>query len=608
MSLFIWPRWRRRKSQPQADSNSQSPAGRRPGDSQGERKSFRSSGRGVRNGMTSVLLMLAAFLGTLADGGTQPVVAQQAPNTPRRLHKSYLKSNQILLPIVLDPRMRVQLREIQLFVKRQPTQPWTLADKALPMQKEFVYRAPADGEYMFTLITVDRAGRLTADIAHQPPQAIVVVDRKAPEVDVRRLNKSPKGQNVAVKIKDANPDPASLSVEYQTRDMIWRPLRQESGQVETFCVPHQTGWTGMIRVSARDRCGHTTHQEIHLQDGQDRVNVANYNSSMQTSRPQLQNKSTAPANPPAVASQQQKDNGPFLPVVPLPEPESGNTVAKGVTQGNPTKLPGAVGKGANPLPDQPTVAALESVPDLKLPAAPKQKHHSKQEIQQTSVNLPSAGKLVREVVKNARLKLNYRIEKEGASGVGKVEIWVTSDQGQSWQRLAEDPDKKSPASVMLPGEGVYGLSFRATNGLGFGGEPPAPGDRPDWLVEVDSTPPKAKILSIDPTKSTQPGWVLIRWIVSDKNLPEEPIRLEYSSSPSGPWKLVSEKLKNTGYHLWRVPEPVRQQVYVRLSVTDSAGNTAETHTQQPVQVDDNSRPVVRIQGIAQPSSAASKKE
>ncbi len=55
---------------------------------------------------------------------------------------------------------------------------------------------------------------------------------------------------------------------------------------------------------------------------------------------------------------------------------------------------------------------------------------------------------------------------------------MTPDQGQTWHRLGEDLDKRSPADINLPGDGVFGIRIVITNGNGFGGRPPVRGDAP----------------------------------------------------------------------------------------------------------------------------------
>ena len=84
----------------------------------------------------------------------------------------------------------------------------------------------------------------------------------------------------------------------------------------------------------------------------------------------------------------------------------------------------------------------------------------------------------RKILNTRQASVEYRIDQPGSSGVGKVEIYLTSDQGQTWQRLKEDVAKRSPVDIELPGEGLFGISVVVTNGNGFGGSPPKNGQQP----------------------------------------------------------------------------------------------------------------------------------
>src|SRR5205814_9381534 len=95
----------------------------------------------------------------------------------------------------------------------------------------------------------------------------------------------------------------------------------------------------------------------------------------------------------------------------------------------------------------------------------------------------------RQIINTTRASLDYRIDQVGPSGVGKVEVWVTMDQGHSWQRLCEDTDRRSPAEFELPGDGLYGLRVVVSNGNGFGGRAPMGGDQPHCWIEVDTQAP-----------------------------------------------------------------------------------------------------------------------
>ena len=76
-----------------------------------------------------------------------------------------------------------------------------------------------------------------------------------------------------------------------------------------------------------------------------------------------------------------------------------------------------------------------------------------------------------------------------ASGVGKVEMYLSEDDGKTWKQYAEDERKKSPMTVKLPGQGVFGLRIVTTSGAGLTEGPPKAGDTPEMRVEVDTTSP-----------------------------------------------------------------------------------------------------------------------
>jgi hypothetical protein len=193
--------------------------------------------------------------------------------------------------------------------------------------------------------------------------------------------------------------------------------------------------------------------------------------------------------------------------------------------------------------------------------------------------------------------LNYRLEHVGASGVGKVEIWITSDQRQSWQKLGEDVERKSPVIVELPGEGLYGITIVVSNGRGFGGTPPNPGDDPDTWVEVDMTRPNVEIKDIRPGGVDDPGTVHVIWNAHDRNLSPDAVDLYYAASREGPWLPIAKGLRNDGHYRWVPPISVGSQVHIRLVARDLAGNATVVETAQSFAVDDMSRPRGRLIGI-----------
>jgi hypothetical protein len=189
----------------------------------------------------------------------------------------------------------------------------------------------------------------------------------------------------------------------------------------------------------------------------------------------------------------------------------------------------------------------------------------------------------KQLINTTHASLDYRIDQVGPSGVGKVEIWLTSDQGQTWQRLTEDVDRHSPAEIDLPGEGLFGLRLVVTNGNGFGGSPPARGDQPSAWIEVDTTSPFVQLREVDPI--TDGGSLTIHWSAKDKNLGSEPVSLFYRTRPDGPWQVMARGLKNDGTYRWAFPHNGAAQFFIKMEVADMAGNVSTVEAPNPVALD-----------------------
>jgi len=511
-----------------------------------------------------------AFLSSLLLVSWSDSGALRAQSIPSGVAKSYLNKSVLALPILIDPRAQGSLREVQLFGKDDPAKPWTFLNRALTSQKEFQYRAPRDGEYWFAIVTVDRTGRQTpspADMMKEPPGVIVVVDTTAPRVDLRPVEGADDGTCVQCIVHDDNADPARTRFEYQTCDERWRPLDPMPGRPDTFCIPAEARVTGKVRVEVGDKAGNLAMRETTVDAA-----PAAASAPEKTAR--------VPASPPAAVS-----GGPSLS---LPsEPER-------VVQAKHTEL-------ENPQP-RPRQALEESATQARKADPPKAMPHvpagqiatAEQPTGSPSALAPGA----RQVVNSRRVFLEYKIEQTGPSGVGRVQIWMTRDRGQSWELLGEDEDRTSPAEVVLPGEGLFGVTLVVSNGRGFGATPPASGDSPDWWIEVDLTKPTAELVSVVPTENGDPGVMIITWNARDKNLGSEPVDLYWSANRDGPWMTIAKGLRNDRQYRWSVPQEVGAQAYVRMTVTDQARNISECLTAEPVAIDDLSRPRVRVVGVS----------
>jgi hypothetical protein len=202
--------------------------------------------------------------------------------------------------------------------------------------------------------------------------------------------------------------------------------------------------------------------------------------------------------------------------------------------------------------------------------------------QENMTRSSSPGGFAKQMLNTTHATIDYRIDQVGPSGVGKVEIYLTADGGQTWQRHQEDPDRRSPAEIDLPGEGLFGIRLAITNGNGFGGTPPARGDLPTCWIEVDTTAPFVQLRPIEPAQN---GGMELRWTASDKNFGSEPISLYYKTRTDGPWQVIARSIKNDGFYRWIFPRDQGSQFFVKIEAVDLASNVSHAETPNAIVLD-----------------------
>ena len=180
-----------------------------------------------------------------------------------------------------------------------------------------------------------------------------------------------------------------------------------------------------------------------------------------------------------------------------------------------------------------------------------------------------------------------------------MELWTTRDGGRTWSRQAEDGDRTSPYNVDLGGEGTYGLWLVVQSAAGLGDPPPAPGDRPQSWVEVDSTPPTVAIDRPRVGKGQSAGKVLVTWCAGDAHLADRPISIFYREDRAdAPWVLIADRIDNSGRYTWVAPASVPPKFHVKVEAIDTLGNRGASDTQDlGAIVLDRARPRGRIIGL-----------
>src|SRR5262249_20139811 len=215
--------------------------------------------------------------------------------------------------------------------------------------------------------------------------------------------------------------------------------------------------------------------------------------------------------------------------------------------------------------------------------------------------MPTRGALPPLQITNKRqAKLGFEVTRFGPSGLGGVDVYITTDEGATWEKAPADPNVTLPVSpevkgagplrgsvtVNLPRDGViYGFCLVVKSRAGLGKPPPRPGDAPQLRIEVDSTSPTAELYApqADPGRRDA---LILAWKAEDRNLDSNPVSLEWAPKREGPWEFIGEpKLPNTGRYTWTVPDRIPPKVFLKLTVRDSAGNVAVAQTGEPVLID-----------------------
>ena len=196
------------------------------------------------------------------------------------------------------------------------------------------------------------------------------------------------------------------------------------------------------------------------------------------------------------------------------------------------------------------------------------------------------------VINYLAFDLAYEVETHGPSGIDRVILWVTRDDGRTWVKWSQHDGKNQSIHVNLnvpanpQPEGPYGFRVVPVSGAGLSEREPVPGDAPDLRVVVDVTPPS---LDIFPPvgDANNPDILVIRWRASDRNFTDDPITIEWAEKPTGPWQAVAlggevvqtvagtapvlRRLPNvggiapsTGQYAWRVPAGLPPRVYLKV--------------------------------------------
>jgi len=245
------------------------------------------------------------------------------------------------------------------------------------------------------------------------------------------------------------------------------------------------------------------------------------------------------------------------------------------------------------------ICACEDTVSASLPDAPLYKAASdgKSEEQERVKECVHTGRDGVVMVNHRRVKMACEVGKCGPSGISSVELYMTRDDGLTWKRMEceftsdtqngeVDPGVlRRQVSVNLPEDGSYGFYLIAKSGAGLSEPAPRSGDTQHVRVKIDTQLPLADLYKPEEDPVHKDA-LLLRWKASDENLTATPISLQWAERSSGPWNSIGpEQMPNTGSYSWITPTNIPPQVYLRLTVRDTAGNVNVAETPEPVLID-----------------------
>jgi hypothetical protein len=532
-----------------------------------------------------------------------------------------MKSRNIAIPIEYK-KDRKSIRHVLLYVARNGENTWYQEGIVTPDKDEFVYIAKDDGVYWFKMVIEDLKGNKDpADLTRDPPDLKMLIDTSAPQIRVTNAKRN--GEEIVVEwaVEEKFINDAETKVHFRATNNpkgYWQEVTLPANSRTGVKFPSGSVDGITVKISAADIAGNRTE----ITRDFPAINAGNTSTSL--SPPAVPpvtpsggtgtiippptdlipaapgGSGTGPIAPPAIPSTPPISAQPIVPVTPPQPPVTGNT--------NPVvqPLPIIDPKAAPPAVALPTQGGTTPAGNWNTATPP-------------TVEVTRA-----QVISFPRFDLGFDVEQRGPSGISRVDLWVTRDEGKTWHKWSQHDGKGGAVRVVLDVrensqlEGRYGFRLVPVSGAGLSEREPVPGDVPDMAVVLDVTPPQLDLFPPISDPNAQDTLVL-QWKATDRNFGEEPITLEWSASPTGPWKPVAtagnepivqasattapvaRKLANTGQYAWRIPAGVPARVYLKATARDAAGNVKEIVTREPILVD-LTRPRAKINGIVPPVS------
>jgi hypothetical protein len=192
--------------------------------------------------------------------------------------------------------------------------------------------------------------------------------------------------------------------------------------------------------------------------------------------------------------------------------------------------------------------------------------------------------------------LDYRVDNDPGAPIRDVELWGTTDQGQTWSVWGSDPDRRTPFDIEVETDGLFGFRMVIIGANGLASNRPRNGDNADAWIHVDTDTPYVKLTSALYGTGSEAGSLIIEYQAKDDYFGDRPISLFFGETPEGPWQVISRGIRNQGRFAWPADPNLPPTIYLKMEAMDSAGNAATSILDLPVNVE-GIAPRGRIQGF-----------
>ena len=170
----------------------------------------------------------------------------------------------------------------------------------------------------------------------------------------------------------------------------------------------------------------------------------------------------------------------------------------------------------------------------------------------------------------AQFKIPFSVDSAGAEPA-QVQLWVSTDDGQSWQMHGTVPSNSKQFDFRAAAEGMYLFKVHTIDASGA----PFPSPNPPLRVLVDTTKPQTAVRA----DINSQGQLVVEARVLESNLEPNSAQLRVRSNQDSRWREVAVDLQAADdeiYHAQAIVDLTAcREIAVAFTVKDQAGNQGE---------------------------------